>query len=114
MARYELILRLDGALWLTIIFKPLLAPQRATGIQFESYFGMFAPMYPLAQGMSEIYASPLPRVYAIFLFASEYSVKAQPPQHTTTGAQGGLFGARWPWPTRIIFPPVPGSVPQVQ
>ena len=23
MARYELILRLDGALWLTIIFKPL-------------------------------------------------------------------------------------------
>ena len=29
MARYELILRLDGALWLTIIFKPLLTPKRA-------------------------------------------------------------------------------------
>ena len=28
MGRYELILRLDGALWLTIIFKPLLTPQR--------------------------------------------------------------------------------------
>ena len=27
MARYELILRLDGALWLTIIFKPLLTPK---------------------------------------------------------------------------------------
>ena len=41
MARYELILRLDGALWLTIIFKPLLTPKRAITIQFESYFGMF-------------------------------------------------------------------------
>ena len=29
MARYELILRLDGALWLTIILKPLLTPKRA-------------------------------------------------------------------------------------
>ena len=28
MARYELILRLDGALWLRIIFKPLLTPKR--------------------------------------------------------------------------------------
>ena len=28
MARYELILKLDGALWLRIIFKPLLTPQR--------------------------------------------------------------------------------------
>ena len=28
MARYELILRLDGALWLTIISKPLLTPKR--------------------------------------------------------------------------------------
>ena len=41
MARYELILRLDGALWLTIIFKPLLTPQRAFTIQFESYVWMF-------------------------------------------------------------------------
>ena len=29
MARYELILRLEGALWLTIISKPLLTPRRA-------------------------------------------------------------------------------------
>ena len=28
MARYGLILRLDGALWLTIILKPLLTPKR--------------------------------------------------------------------------------------
>ena len=28
MARYELILRLDGALWLRIIFKPLLTPEK--------------------------------------------------------------------------------------
>ena len=33
MARYELILRLDGALWLTIIFKPLLTPKGAIKIQ---------------------------------------------------------------------------------
>ena len=32
------------------------------------------------------YAHPLPRVYAIFLFAIEYSAKTQPPQHTTMGA----------------------------
>ena len=41
-------------------------------------------MFPLVEDMSEIYARPLPRVYAIFLFAIEYSAKAQPPQHTTT------------------------------
>ena len=29
MARYELILKLDGALWLRIILKPLLAPKGA-------------------------------------------------------------------------------------
>ena len=29
MARYELILGLEGALWLTIIFKPLLTPKGA-------------------------------------------------------------------------------------
>ena len=29
MARYELILKLDGALWLTIISKPLLTPKTA-------------------------------------------------------------------------------------
>ena len=44
-------------------------------------------MYPLVEDMSDIYAHPLPRVYVIFLFAIEYSAKAQPPQHTTTGAR---------------------------
>ena len=29
MARYGLVLRLDGALWLTIVFKPLLTPKGA-------------------------------------------------------------------------------------
>ena len=33
MARYELILRLDGALWLTIIFRPLLTPKGAIKIK---------------------------------------------------------------------------------
>ena len=41
------------------------------------------------------YAHPLPRVYAIFLFAIEYSAKAQ---HTTTGVHAGVrratLGAR--------------------
>ena len=41
MARYELILKLDGALWLRIIFKPLLTPKRAFTIQVESCFWMF-------------------------------------------------------------------------
>ena len=33
MARYELILKLDGAPWLRIILKPLLTPKGATKIQ---------------------------------------------------------------------------------
>ena len=33
MARYELILRLEGALWLTIIFKPLRTPKRTIKVQ---------------------------------------------------------------------------------
>ena len=33
MARYELILRLDGALWLRIISKPLLTQTRVTRIK---------------------------------------------------------------------------------
>ena len=41
MTRYALILRLDGALWLTIILKPLLTPKGAVTIQFEPYFWMF-------------------------------------------------------------------------
>ena len=44
-------------------------------------------MFPLVEDMSKIYAHPLPRVYAIFLVAIEYSAKAQPPQHTTAGAR---------------------------
>ena len=36
MARYELILRLDGALWLRIILKPLLTPKRAIKIKNQS------------------------------------------------------------------------------
>ena len=48
-------------------------------------------MYPLVEDMSKIYARPLPRVYAIFLFAIEYSAKAQ---HTTTRARGE-GGVEW-------------------
>ena len=45
----------------------------------------------MGEKISKIYARPLPRVYAIFLFAIEYSAKAQ---HTTTGArEGGRGGA---------------------
>ena len=33
MAQYELILKLDGALWLRVISKPLLTPQRAIKIK---------------------------------------------------------------------------------
>ena len=33
MARYGLILRLDGALWLRIIFRPLLTPKGAIKIK---------------------------------------------------------------------------------
>ena len=36
MARYELILRLDGALWLRIILKPLLTPKRVIKIKTQS------------------------------------------------------------------------------
>ena len=37
MARYELILRLDGALWLAIIFRPLLTPKRANNASFGQW-----------------------------------------------------------------------------
>ena len=57
-------------------------------------------MYLLVEDMSEIYARPLPRVYAIFLFAIEYSAKAQ---HTTTGARAPLVA---PPPS---LPPLPCS-----
>ena len=51
-------------------------------------------MYPLVEDMSKIYARPLQRVYAIFLFAIEYSAKAQ---RTTTGARAlGVAPARAP------------------
>ena len=41
MARYELTLRLDGALWLTIIFRPLLTLKRANDasyVQWEAHY----------------------------------------------------------------------------
>ena len=37
VALYELILRLDGALWLTIIFRPLLTPKRADNASFGQW-----------------------------------------------------------------------------
>ena len=43
MARYELILRLEGALWLRIIFKPLLTPKGATKIQNRPKNCFFSP-----------------------------------------------------------------------
>ena len=55
-------------------------------------------MYPLVEDMSKIYARPLPRVYAIFLFAIEYSAKAQ---HTTTGARA----------PGVVPPPPPPRAP---
>ena len=39
MARYELILRLDGALWLRIIFKPLLTPKGLEQSNLSLIFG---------------------------------------------------------------------------
>ena len=56
-------------------------------------------MYALVEDMSKIYARPLPKVYAIFLFAIEYSAKAQ---HTTTGARAGGGGGGRQW-TGIFF-----------
>ena len=41
MARYELILRLDGALWLTIIFRPLLTPKRANNASFGQWEALY-------------------------------------------------------------------------
>ena len=43
-------------------------------------------MYPQVEDMSEIYAPTLPRLFAIVLFAIEYSAEAQP---TTAGAVKG-------------------------
>ena len=47
------------------------APAHGTWKPLHKTFLYFAPMYPLAQDMSEIYARPLPRVYAMFPFAIE-------------------------------------------
>ena len=41
IGQYGVILRLDGALWLTIISGPLLTPKRAIPNQFESYLWLF-------------------------------------------------------------------------
>ena len=49
--------------------------------KYETKFlKIFYTMLPLVEDMSKIYAHPLPRVNAIFLFAIEYSAKARPPQ----------------------------------
>ena len=58
-------------------------------------------MYPLVADRSEIYARPLPRVYAIFCLPFEYSAKTQPPQHTTTARAPLLLWAEEvePWLT---------------
>ena len=45
MARYELILRLDGALWFRIILKPLLTPKRAIQIKKWSKNIKFGPKW---------------------------------------------------------------------
>ena len=46
MARYELILRLDGALGLTIIFRPLLTPKRANNASFGQWEARYQnPLY---------------------------------------------------------------------
>ena len=46
MARYELILRLDGALRLTIIFRPLLTPKRANNASFGQWEAHYQnPLY---------------------------------------------------------------------
>ena len=59
MARYELILRLDGALWLTIIFKPLLTPKGATKIKKNIkqlvFFSREGQQPGLASGPSKIW-----------------------------------------------------------
>ena len=67
-------------------------------------------MYTPVEDMSEMYSRPLPKVYAIFLFAIEYSAKAQPPQHTTTGAR---LGRGWAYIfdifSKSIFPKNPDT-----
>ena len=46
LARYELILRLDGALWLTIIFRPLLTQKRANNASFRQWEAHYQnPLY---------------------------------------------------------------------
>ena len=52
MARYGLILRLERALWLTIIFKPLLTPKGAIKIQKFQKINFFGPCcYPPLAGL---------------------------------------------------------------
>ena len=69
---------------------------KKSGTKFLKICCTHVLQYPLVEDMSEIHARPLPRVYVIFLFAIEYSAKAQ---HTTTGARAGRGatpGARAP------------------
>ena len=59
MARYELILRLEGALWLTIIFKPLLTPKGAIKNQKKSEKSLKVRAKPAKQRDRLISASAL-------------------------------------------------------
>ena len=52
MARYELILKLDGALWLRIISKPLLTPKGA--IKDPKISNKVKSMRNLCQGIHKI------------------------------------------------------------
>jgi len=57
MARYELILRLDGALWLRIIFKTLPTPKR----------GLPMATPPIEEALVEMCAWSPPAVYIYIL-----------------------------------------------
>ena len=60
MAWYELILRLDGALWLTIIFRPLLTPKRANNASFGQWEAYYQnPLY-----LRSLHLTPTPEVQA--------------------------------------------------
>ena len=52
MARYELIFRLDGALWPTIVFRPLLTPKKANNASFGQWEAHYQnPLYQHKAGV---------------------------------------------------------------
>ena len=57
MARYELILKLERALWLTIIFKPLLTPKRA--MESSTIRKKVKNILELAKLVSDLYTKPI-------------------------------------------------------